>query len=73
MTRDNIADATEELQKMSVMFTEDDKQEMRNRLKTKISMVCVCGLDLAVSCSQNNTRSGLCMLTLNSCRTYSLV
>ncbi|KAK2177182.1 hypothetical protein NP493_614g00022 [Ridgeia piscesae] len=39
MTRDNIADATEELQKMSVMFTEDDKQEMRNRLKTKISMV----------------------------------
>ena len=55
MTRDNIADATEELQKMSVMLTEDDKQEMRNRLKMKISMVCACGFDSAVGSSQNNS------------------
>ena len=39
-TQDNIADATEELQKMSVALTEDDKQALRNRLTKKISMVC---------------------------------
>ncbi|KAI0228191.1 Centriolin [Lamellibrachia satsuma] len=38
-TQDNIADATEELQKMSMALTEDDKQALRNRLTKKISMV----------------------------------